>query len=393
MAITSITTPPEYHAVRSQAFLEITSDASSNAGFQIEIELRDSSSSTLFGPPAVTFKYKVNTDGELKIDIKDLLLQYMEPRGLLSLPYIIAYRERWDGFTGTYTESSILYAQYIKTNFAQSNDLADFVADPTAPGEILNDYPVAYRDFKKQLSFIPGSALDGLQARATVTQLDINQSVLVGPTIQTIDTSALSQGEIVSFAPNMVTIDNQCYYIQIQVFDITGVTPYTDAKVFKVENVCNPVLAFEYLSKLGCFETVVFQYEQTVQDVTTIGSNASNPITTQMADATRTKTRFNIDQYQFVRCQREGINFTEYLNLLELKESPDLSLMVNTFGGGSLGVRVSNEFNSEYRMSETNFDFMVEFELPNNFRLGEGIDYTPVATGAFLKTAFSTGFN
>lgn len=394
MAVISFTGPSQYFAVRSQCFLEIISDQTAEPNLEIQIEFKENTAlgiANLF--PGQSFSYRPNADGVLKIDVKDLLLSLMESNGSFSQPFKIAYRDISDNHTGIFTLSSSFYAQYVKTNFGVTNDLTDLLADTSTPGEFLNNYPVVHRDFKKQISFIPSSSLNALQPHVIVTQLDINRSAIGSLTPTNTIQPACATGVMQSFVLDTVNIDNACHYLQVELKNTTGTVNYIDPMVFRVDNVCSPVLSFEYLSNTGAFETVVFQVEQTVQDVATVGTSATLPITSPMVQATRTKTRFNVDQYQFVRVNKEGVNFTEFLALLEIKESEDVTLMVNTSGSGSLGVRLSNQFNTEYSTAELLYDMVCEFELPNNFKIGEGVDYTPTAGGAFLRTAFSIGFN
>ena len=83
------------NASRSQIPFILTTTEQANDNFKIEITIRNADNTANLIP--TTFKYSPKSDGTLFLDVSQILTEYLEKNGLVSVEFRIKYAQSWTG--------------------------------------------------------------------------------------------------------------------------------------------------------------------------------------------------------------------------------------------------------------------------------------------------------
>jgi len=91
------------NASRSQIPFILTTTEQANSNFKIEIKIRNAADTANL--VETIFKYSPKDDGTLFLDVGQILTEYLEKNGLVSVEFKIRYAQSWTGFSPNFVSS------------------------------------------------------------------------------------------------------------------------------------------------------------------------------------------------------------------------------------------------------------------------------------------------
>ena len=379
------------NASRSQIPFILTTTEQANPNFKINIIIRNADNTANL--IATTFKYSPKDDGTLFLDVSQILTEYLEKNGLVSVEFKLRYFQSWTGFTASSSDSvNSYFAIYAQKQIYSSGgaNLYNHVLDNSGSGTALTKWevPRIYSQWKRTIGILYADVL--AVASMTVKYLDINKDFisngittsLSGLTVNVLNLNLLDY---------IVSIPTSAAYVRAEFTNPGGyILQSTDYKVTK--DCSNPIFV-EYLNSLGAYEQYIFDIKQEVQVASSTGIASSRAVNQDYATANVTNIRVANDWVQQLICQTDQLSNTDLLAINEIKRSTSVRVLLTRDGSRFVQVVASNNLSDMYSTDNANNGFSLQLQMPNNFNVFEAIDYTLTPSQAHLNVAFTAAYN
>jgi len=164
------------NASRSQIPFIFTTTEQANDNFKIEIIIRNADNTANLIP--TTFKYSPKSDGTLFLDVSQILTEYLEKNGLVSVEFKIKYAQSWTGLSPNFVSSvNNYFAIYAQKQIYSSGgaNLYNHVLSTTGLNTALTKWsePRIYSNFKRTIGILYPTDEGAI---LTITYLNINKA-------------------------------------------------------------------------------------------------------------------------------------------------------------------------------------------------------------------------
>jgi len=377
------------NASRSQIPFILTTTQQAQPNIKINITIMDTSGGFLV---TTVFKYSPKSDGTLFIDVGQILTEYLEKNGLVSVEFKLRY---WESFTGGPTPNPVTsvnsyFAIYAQKQIYSSGgaNLYNHVLSTTGLNTALTKWiePRIYSNFKRTIGILYPTSEGAI---LTIKYLDINKGVI----------STLSSAGI----PNTTGVQNldlqnyttaiplNCHWISAAFTTPSGKS--LDTVYYKVTNDCSNPIFVEYLNSLGAYEQYIFDIKQEVQVASSTGIASSRAVNEDYASARVTNIRVANDWVQQLICQTDQLSNDDLLAISEIKRSTSVRVLLTRDGSQFVQVVASNNLSDMYSTDNANNGFTLQLQMPNNFNVFEAIDYTLTPSQMHQNVAFTAAYN
>jgi hypothetical protein len=303
------------NASRSQIPFILTTTQQAQPNIKINITIMDTSGGFLV---TTVFKYSPKSDGTLFLDVGQILTEYLEKNGLVSVEFKLRY---WESYTGGPTPNPVTsvnsyFAIYAQKQIYSSGgaNLYNYVLSTTGLNTALTKWiePRIYSNFKRTIGILYPTSEGAI---LTIKYLDINKGVI----------STLSSAGI----PNTTGVQNldlqnyttaiplNCHWISARFTTPSGKS--LDTVYYKVTKDCSNPIFVEYLNSLGAYEQYIFDIKQEVQVASSTGIASSRAVNEDYASARVTNIRVANDWVQQLICQTDQLSNADLLAIHEIK--------------------------------------------------------------------------
>jgi hypothetical protein len=377
------------NASRSQIPFILTTTDQAQPNFKINIIIRNADNTANL--IATTFKYSPKDDGTLFLDVSQILTEYLEKNGLVSVEFKLRYFQSWTGFTAPSTDSANSYfAIYAQKQIYSSGgaNLYNHVLSTTGLNTALTKWiePRIYSNFKRTIGILYPTSEGAI---LTIKYLDINKGVISTLSSAAIPTTTGVQN--LDLQNYTTAIPLNCHWISAAFTTPSGKS--LDTVYYKVTNDCSNPIFVEYLNSLGAYEQYIFDIKQEVQVASSTGIASSRAVNQDYASARVTNIRVANDWVQQLICQTDQLSNTDLLAINEIKRSTSVRVLLTRDGSQFVQVVASNNLSDMYSTDNANNGFTLQLQMPNNFNVFEAIDYTLTPSQAHLNVAFTAAYN
>jgi len=379
------------NASRSQIPFILTTTQQAQLNFKIHITIMNTSGGFLI---TTVFKYSPKPDGTLFLDVGQILTEYLEKNGLLSVEFKLRFGEGWNGFLPTFSTSANSYlAVYGQKQIYSSGgaNLYNHVINSaaTVKGTALTKWaePRIYSQFKRTIGLLNAVST---QADMTVKYLTINKVFISDALTKSIT------GEPVGV-------------LNFDLVDYSGAFPSNAAYVraafsgpggqnlqnvdYKIYPSCSQPIFIEYLNSLGAYEQYIFNLKQEVQVASSTGIESSRAINQDYATANVTNIRVANEWVQQLICQTDNLSNNDLLAINEIKRSTSVRVLLTRDGSRFVQVVATNNLSDIYSTDNANNGFSLQLQMPNNFNVFEAINYELTPSQSHQNVSFTAAYN
>ena len=377
------------NASRSQIPFILTTTEQANPNFKIQITIMDTSGGFLV---TTVFKYSPKSDGTLFLDVSQILTEYLEKNGLVSVEFKLRYAQSWTGGPSPNfsTSANSYFAIYAQKQIYSSGgaNLYNHVLSTTGLNTALTKWiePRIYSNFKRTIGILYPTSEGAI---LTIKYLDINKGVISTLSSAAIPTTTGVQN--LDLQNYTTAIPLNCHWISASFTTPSGKS--LDTVYYKVTNDCSNPIFVEYLNSLGAYEQYIFDIKQEVQVASSTGIASSRAVNEDYASARVTNIRVANDWVQQLICQTDQLSNTDLLAINEIKRSTSVRVLLTRDGSRFVQVVASNNLSDMYSTDNANNGFSLQLQMPNNFNVFEAIDYTLTPSQAHLNVAFTAAYN
>ena len=377
------------NASRSQIPFILTTTEQANPNFKIQITIMDTSGGFLV---TTVFKYSPKSDGTLFLDVSQILTEYLEKNGLVSVEFKLRYAQSWTGGPSPNfsTSANSYFAIYAQKQIYSSGgaNLYNHVLSTTGLNTALTKWiePRIYSNFKRTIGILYPTSEGAI---LTIKYLDINKGVISTLSSAAIPTTTGVQN--LDLQNYTTAIPLNCHWISAAFTTPSGKS--LDTVYYKVTNECSNPIFVEYLNSLGAYEQYIFDIKQEVQVASSTGIASSRAVNEDYASARVTNIRVANDWVQQLICQTDQLSNTDLLAINEIKRSTSVRVLLTRDGSRFVQVVASNNLSDMYSTDNANNGFSLQLQMPNNFNVFEAIDYTLTPSQAHLNVAFTAAYN
>ena len=377
------------NASRSQIPFILTTTEQANPNFKIQITIMDTSGGFLV---TTVFKYSPKSDGTLFLDVSQILTEYLEKNGLVSVEFKLRYAQSWTGGPSPNfsTSANSYFAIYAQKQIYSSGgaNLYNHVLSTTGLNTALTKWiePRIYSNFKRTIGILYPTSEGAI---LTIKYLDINKGVISTLSNAAIPTTTGVQN--LDLQNYTTAIPLNCHWISAAFTTPSGKS--LDTVYYKVTNDCSNPIFVEYLNSLGAYEQYIFDIKQEVQVASSTGIASSRAVNQDYASARVTNIRVANDWVQQLICQTDQLSNTDLLAINEIKRSTSVRVLLTRDGSQFVQVVASNNLSDMYSTDNANNGFSLQLQMPNNFNVFEAIDYTLTPSQAHLNVAFTAAYN
>jgi hypothetical protein len=338
------------------------------------------------------FKYSPKSDGTLFIDVGQILTEYLEKNGLVSVEFKLRY---WESFTGGPTPNPVTsvnsyFAIYAQKQIYSSGgaNLYNHVLSTTGLNTALTKWvePRIYSNFKRTIGILYPTSEGAI---LTIKYLNINKGVISTLSSAAIPTTTGVQN--LDLQNYTTAIPLNCHWISASFTTPSGKS--LDTVYYKVTNDCSNPIFVEYLNSLGAYEQYIFDIKQEVQVASSTGIASSRAVNEDYASARVTNIRVANDWVQQLICQTDQLSNTDLLAINEIKRSTSVRVLLTRDGSQFVQVVASNNLSDMYSTDNANNGFTLQLQMPNNFNVFEAINYSLTPSQAHLNVAFTAAYN
>ena len=377
------------NASRSQIPFILTTTEQANDNFKINITIRNADNTANLIP--TTFKYSPKSDGTLFLDVGQILTEYLEKNGLVSVEFRIRYNQSWTGFS-TPVASSVnsYFAIYAQKQIYSSGgaNLYNHILSTTGLNTALTKWsePRIYSNFKRTIGILYPTDEGAI---LTITYLNINKGVISQLSSAAIPTTTGVQN--LDLQNYTTAIPTNCHWISAA-FTTTG-GKSLDTVYYKVTKDCSNPIFIEYLNSLGAYEQYIFDIKQEVQVSSSTGIASSRAINEDYVSAKVTNIRVANDWVQQIICQTDQLSNNDLLAINEIKRSTSVRVLLTRDGSKFVQVVATNNLSDIYSTDNANNGYSLQLQMPNNFNVFEAINYELTPSQAHLNVAFTAAYN
>ena len=377
------------NASRSQIPFILTTTEQANPNFKIQITIMDTSGGFLV---TTVFKYSPKSDGTLFLDVSQILTEYLEKNGLVSVEFKLRYAQSWTGGPSPNfsTSANSYFAIYAQKQIYSSGgaNLYNHVLSTTGLNTALTKWiePRIYSNFKRTIGILYPTSEGAI---LTIKYLDINKGVISTLSSAAIPTTTGVQN--LDLQNYTTAIPLNCHWISASFTTPSGKS--LDTVYYKVTNDCSNPIFVEYLNSLGAYEQYIFDIKQEVQVASSTGIASSRAVNEDYASARVTNIRVANDWVQQLICQTDQLSNTDLLAINEIKRSTSVRVLLTRDGSQFVQVVASNNLSDMYSTDNANNGFSLQLQMPNNFNVFEAIDYTLTPSQMHQNVAFTAAYN
>ena len=377
------------NASRSQIPFILTTTEQANPNFKIQITIMDTSGGFLV---TTVFKYSPKSDGTLFLDVSQILTEYLEKNGLVSVEFKLRYAQSWTGGPSPNfsTSANSYFAIYAQKQIYSSGgaNLYNHVLSTTGLNTALTKWiePRIYSNFKRTIGILYPTSEGAI---LTIKYLDINKGVISTLSSAAIPTTTGVQN--LDLQNYTTAIPLNCHWISASFTTPSGKS--LDTVYYKVTNDCSNPIFVEYLNSLGAYEQYIFDIKQEVQVASSTGIASSRAVNEDYASARVTNIRVANDWVQQLICQTDQLSNTDLLAINEIKRSTSVRVLLTRDGSRFVQVVASNNLSDMYSTDNANNGFSLQLQMPNNFNVFEAIDYTLTPSQMHQNVAFTAAYN
>ena len=377
------------NASRSQIPFILTTTEQANPNFKILITIMDTSGGFLL---TTEFKYSPKSDGTLFLDVSQILTEYLEKNGLVSVEFKLRYAQSWTGGPTPIfnTSANSYFAIYAQKQIYSSGgaNLYNHVLSTTGLNTALTKWsePRIYSNFKRTIGILYPTSEGAI---LTIKYLDINKGV-----ISTLSSAAIPSTtgvQNLDLQNYTTAIPLNCHWISAAFTTPSGKS--LDTVYYKVTNDCSNPIFVEYLNSLGAYEQYIFDIKQEVQVASSTGIASSRAVNEDYASARVTNIRVANDWVQQLICQTDNLSNDDLLAISEIKRSTSVRVLLTRDGSQFVQVVATNNLSDIYSTDNANNGYSLQLQMPNNFNVFEAIDYTLTPSQAHLNVAFTAAYN
>ena len=378
------------NASRSQIPFILTTTQQAQPNFKIEITIMDTSGGFLL---TTVFKYSPKPDGTLFLDVGQILTEYLEKNGLLSVEFKLRFREAWTGFSPTFSTSAnsylAVYAQKQIYSSGGANLYNHVFNSATLTGTALTKWvePRIYSQFKRTVGLLNNVTR---QASMTVQYLTINKVFISNALTKQITGQPIGvlNFDLVDYS---AAFPSNAAYVRAAFADAGGQNlKNVDYKIYPS---CSQPIFIEYLNSLGAYEQYVFNLKQEVQVASSTGIESSRAINQDYATANVTNIRVANDWVQQLICQTDQLSNDDLLAISEIKRSTSVRVLLTRDGSKFVQVVATNNLSDIYSTDNANNGYSLQLQMPNNFNVFEAINYELTPSQAHQNVAFTAAYN
>ena len=377
------------NASRSQIPFILTTTEQANPNFKIQITIMDTSGGFLV---TTVFKYSPKSDGTLFLDVSQILTEYLEKNGLVSVEFKLRYAQSWTGGPSPNfsTSANSYFAIYAQKQIYSSGgaNLYNHVLSTTGLNTALTKWiePRIYSNFKRTIGILYPTSEGAI---LTIKYLNINKGV-----ISTLSSAAIPSTtgvQNLDLQNYTTAIPLNCHWISAAFTTPSGKS--LDTVYYKVTNDCSNPIFVEYLNSLGAYEQYIFDIKQEVQVASSTGIASSRAVNEDYASARVTNIRVANDWVQQLICQTDQLSNDDLLAISEIKRSTSVRVLLTRDGSQFVQVVASNNLSDMYSTDNANNGFSLQLQMPNNFNVFEAIDYTLTPSQMHQNVAFTAAYN
>lgn len=372
------------NAARSQIPFILTTTEQGNTNFKIQIKIVDTSGSDLI---PTTFKYSPKSDGVLFLDVGQIMTEYLEKNGLVSVEFKIKYAQSF-GTTSpefqTSTESYLaVYAQKQIYSDGGAN-LYNHLFKTGGSGTALTKWtvPRIYSQWKRTI----GILYDGqFTSTIQIQYLYRDKTVISSNAATTVPaTNGVQNLDLQNYS---VAIPSNAYWVRANFGTKLASLDY------KVTRDCKNPIFIEYLNSLGAYEQYLFDIKQEVKVSTSTGISSSRAINEDYSSVRVTNIRVANDWIQEIICETDQLSNDDLQAIAEIKRSTSVRVLLTRDGSKFVQVVVSNNFSDTFSTDNANNNFQLQLQMPNNFNVFDAINYELTPSQMHLNVAFTAAYN
>ena len=377
------------NASRSQIPFILTTTDQAQPNFKINIIIRNAANTANL--VETTFKYSPKDDGTLFLDVGQILTEYLEKNGLVSVEFKLRYFQTWTGFTAPTADSANSYfAIYAQKQIYSSGgaNLYNHVLSTTGLNTALTKWsePRIYSNFKRTIGILYPTSEGAI---LTITYLNINKGVISQLSSAAIpNTTGVQNLDLQNYT---TAIPTNCHWISAAFTTPSGKS--LDTVYYKVTKDCSNPIFIEYLNSLGAYEQYIFDIKQEVQVSSSTGIASSRAINEDYVSAKVTNIRVANDWVQQIICQTDQLSNADLLAISEIKRSTSVRVLLTRDGSKFVQVVATNNLSDIYSTDNANNGYSLQLQMPNNFNVFEAINYQLTPSQAHLNVAFTAAYN
>ncbi len=376
------------NASRSQIPFILTTTEQAQPNFKINIAIRNAANTANLIP--TTFKYSPKDDGTLFLDVGQILTEYLEKNGLVSVDFRLRYYQSWTGTTLPSSDSATYFAIYAQKQIYSSGgaNLYNHILSTTGLNTALTKWsePRIYSNFKRTIGILYPTSEGAI---LTITYLNINKGVISQLSSAAIPTTTGVQN--LDLQNYTTAIPLNCHWISAAFTTPSGKS--LDTVYYKVTKDCSNPIFIEYLNSLGAYEQYIFDIKQEVQVSSSTGIASSRAINEDYASAKVTNIRVANDWVQQIICQTDQLSNNDLLAINEIKRSTSVRVLLTRDGSKFVQVVATNNLSDIYSTDNANNGYSLQLQMPNNFNVFEAINYELTPSQAHLNVAFTAAYN
>ncbi len=376
------------NASRSQIPFILTTTEQAQPNFKINISIRNAANTANLIP--TTFKYSPKDDGTLFLDVGQILTEYLEKNGLVSVDFRLRYYQSWTGTTLPSSDSATYFAIYAQKQIYSSGgaNLYNHILSTTGLNTALTKWsePRIYSNFKRTIGILYPTSEGAI---LTITYLNINKGVISQLSSAAIPTTTGVQN--LDLQNYTTAIPLNCHWISAAFTTPSGKS--LDTVYYKVTKDCSNPIFIEYLNSLGAYEQYIFDIKQEVQVSSSTGIASSRAINEDYASAKVTNIRVANDWVQQIICQTDQLSNNDLLAINEIKRSTSVRVLLTRDGSKFVQVVATNNLSDIYSTDNANNGYSLQLQMPNNFNVFEAINYELTPSQAHLNVAFTAAYN
>jgi len=377
------------NASRSQIPFILTTTEQANPNFKILITIMDTSGGFLL---TTEFKYSPKSDGTLFLDVSQILTEYLEKNGLVSVEFKLRFGQSFTGGPTPIfdTSANSYFAIYAQKQIYSSGgaNLYNHILSTTGLNTALTKWsePRIYSNFKRTIGILYPTAEGAI---LTIKYLNINKGV-----ISTLSSAAIPSTtgvQNLDLQNYTTAIPLNCHWISAAFTTPSGKS--LDTVYYKVNNDCSNPIFVEYLNSLGAYEQYIFDIKQEVQVASSTGIASSRAVNEDYAIARVTNIRVANDWVQQLICQTDNLSNTDLLAISEIKRSTSVRVLLTRDGSKFVQVVATNNLSDIYSTDNANNGYSLQLQMPNNFNVFEAINYELTPSQAHLNISFTAAYN
>jgi len=363
-------------------YIFTTTGQEAEENFKVNVDVLDENDTVLI---PITFQYSPTNDGNLFLDISELIVELHEFGRVLAVQFKIEYFVTHTDFIGTKTKSALAQSIYAERQLLNEggSSMAAFLADVTVPGQQLTRFeePLVWLGFSRQSSIVVDSnLLSRVGAFSFISEyLDSNKDLIsIANTVPVPNTVGIHFFDLENI---FISPPAGVAFIRTKYLEDAGSAPVFQQLDYKVGFQCTEQIDLGWINNLSGIEDHIFVINQVVEVESEAGITAERAITEDIENITGTKIRVADKWTQRITLLAEGITRDVLKGLLQIKQSSSVSIALNRATSKFISVVVVRNLTTTYETGDNTYDFQVTVELPENFDVLEVIDYQVIQEG------------